>query len=300
MQTKIKPLINNILLAVDGSQHALAACHLLCDLTLPTDCTVHVVSVLIPRNAAEQYPILEAILSQTKDMLEEKGRSVSTNLLTGYPGDVLVDYAEQHALDLIVLGAKGLRGTLGILLGGVAQQIVEHVDTPVLVVRTPYNGLRRVLLTIDESLHSQLAIQYLAHFPLPAGAEIKVMHVLPPVYSTAHLPYAWPEALVGPFPSTRDEALLMQQAKYEEEEGKKLLGLAIDMLKSLNRKATSQLSQGDAATEIIEYAKNASMDLIVVGSRGLSRIRGLLLGSVSRKLVHYAGCSVLIVKSGTG
>jgi nucleotide-binding universal stress UspA family protein len=72
------------------------------------------------------------------------------------------------------------------------------------------------------------------------------------------------------------------------------------MLKSLNRKATSQLSQGDAATEIIEYAKNASMDLIVVGSRGLSRIRGLLLGSVSRKLVHYAGCSVLIVKSGTG
>jgi nucleotide-binding universal stress UspA family protein len=174
MQTKIKPLINNILLAVDGSQHALAACHLLCDLTLPADCSVHVVSVLIPRNAAEQYPILEAILSQTKDMLEEKGRSVSTNLLTGYPGDVLVDYAEQHALDLIVL------------------------------------------LTIDESLHSQLAIQYLAHFPLPAGAEIKVMHVLPPVYSTTHLPYAWPEALVGPFPSTRDEALLMQQAKYEE------------------------------------------------------------------------------------
>lgn len=296
MQTIQKPQIRNILLAIDGSQHALAACHMLCDLPLPADSAVHVVSVLIPRNAAEQYPILEAILSQTKDMLEEKGRIVTTKLLSGYPGDVLVDYAQQHPLDLIMLGARGLRGTLGILLGGVAQQIVERADTPILVVRTPYNGLRRVLLNIDESLYSQLAIQYLAHFPLPVGAEITVMHVLPPIYSTTHLPYAWPDAVVGPFPTAQDEALLMQQAKFEEEEGKKLLDLALDTLKPLKRKATGQLSQGDAATEIIDFAQKTSTDLIVVGSRGLSRIRGLLLGSVSRKLVHYANCSVLIVK----
>jgi nucleotide-binding universal stress UspA family protein len=296
MPTMSKPLIKNILLAIDGSQHALAACHMLCDLPLPAESTVHVISVLIPRNTAEQYPILEAILSQTKDMLEEKGRAVTTELLSGYPGDVLVDYAEQHPLDLIVLGARGLRGTLGILLGGVAQQIVERADTPVLVVRTPYNGLRRVLLTIDESLYSQLAIQYLAHFPLPVGVEISVMHVLPPIYSTARLPYAWPDPVVGPFPTAQDEALLMQQAKFEEEEGKKLLDMAMETLKSFNRKATCQLSQGDAATEIIEFAKETTTDLIVVGSRGLSRIRGLLLGSVSRKLVHYASCSVLIVK----
>ena len=196
-----------------------------------------------------------------------------------------------------MLGAKGLRGTLGILLGGVAQQIVEHTDSPVLVVRTPYKGLRRILPAIDESLYSQMALQYLAYFPLPKGAEIKVMHVLPPVYSTSHIPYAWPDAVMGPYPTAQDEALMMQQAKIDEEEGEKLLELAINTLKSLHRPATSQLSQGDAATEIIEHAQNTATDLIVVGSRGLSRIRGLLLGSVSRKLVHYAGCSVLIVKS---
>ena len=56
------------------------------------------------------------------------------------------------------------------------------------------------------------------------------------------------------------------------------------------------LVRGDAATEIIDYAKERKVDLIVAGSRGLSQVRGWLLGSVSRKLVHYAPCSVLIVK----
>jgi nucleotide-binding universal stress UspA family protein len=42
--------------------------------------------------------------------------------------------------------------------------------------------------------------------------------------------------------------------------------------------------------------KQNQIDLIVAGSRGLSRVRSWLLGSVSRKLVHYSGCSVLIVR----
>jgi len=54
--------------------------------------------------------------------------------------------------------------------------------------------------------------------------------------------------------------------------------------------------RGDAATEIIDYVKANQIDLIVAGSRGLSQIKSLWMGSVSRKLVHYSACSVLIVK----
>jgi nucleotide-binding universal stress UspA family protein len=54
--------------------------------------------------------------------------------------------------------------------------------------------------------------------------------------------------------------------------------------------------RGDAATEIIQFARQHEIDLIVSGSRGLSPVTSWLLGSVSRKLVHYASCSVLIVK----
>ena len=67
-------------------------------------------------------------------------------------------------------------------------------------------------------------------------------------------------------------------------------------LRSWGVKASSALLQGDAATEIIEYVKTNQVNLVVSGSRGLSQVQGWLLGSVSRKLVHYAGCSVLVVK----
>jgi len=43
--------------------------------------------------------------------------------------------------------------------------------------------------------------------------------------------------------------------------------------------------------------KDQKIDLIVTGSRGLGQIRSWLMGSVSRKLVHYSGCSVLVVRS---
>jgi nucleotide-binding universal stress UspA family protein len=60
--------------------------------------------------------------------------------------------------------------------------------------------------------------------------------------------------------------------------------------------STPVLERGDAATQILEYARNNKVDLIVAGSRGLSQLKSLWMGSVSRKLVHYADCSVLIVK----
>ncbi|MCA9521742.1 MAG: universal stress protein, partial [Myxococcales bacterium] len=53
---------------------------------------------------------------------------------------------------------------------------------------------------------------------------------------------------------------------------------------------------GDPAPEIIGHAHAHSFDLIVVGSRGRSPLKELLLGSVSSKLVHYAPCAVTVVR----
>jgi nucleotide-binding universal stress UspA family protein len=221
-------------------------------------------------------------------------------LLTGYPAEQISEFAAKFVPDLIVLGAKGRRATLGILLGGVVQQIVEYAEDPVLVVRAPYERLQRILLITDGSVHSQRASHYLGSFPIPDLADVRVMHVLPPMPSPSLIARSWPvgSEAMAPVPSYETEELLTKQAEEEERHGKVLLDQTVMDLADFGIEATSVLMRGDAATEIIEYANQNQIDLIVAGSRGLSQMRRLLLGSLSRKLVHYAGCSVLIVKGG--
>jgi nucleotide-binding universal stress UspA family protein len=211
-----------------------------------------------------------------------------------------MEYAERLQPNLIILGAKGLRGTLGILLGGVASQVVEYACCPVLIVRAPYHGLNRILLALDASPYSQKALHYLINLRLPSEIDLRILHVLPPLPIKPppdFLTHTWPvgpEVLPPPIQEPTQEELTLQ--KKEEEEGQILLQRAISTLNATGLQPRGVLLRGDAATEILEYARYHEADLIICGSRGLSPVKGWLLGSVSRKLVHYAGCSVMIVK----
>ena len=289
----------NLILAVDGSEHAAAAAKLVRDLPLPRESSVTVLAVLVPRDASN-HAGLEQALAETKEILKGIKPSVKTELLTGYPAEQISEYAAQHVPDLVVLGAKGRRATLGILLGGVVQQIVEYADDPVLVVRAPYEGIQRILLVTDGSIHSQRATSYLGQFPIPDLAEVHVLHVLPPIPSPVLIARSWPAGseTMAPVPTYETEEMLVKQAEEEERQGKKLLAETVTELGNYGIESKSVLLRGDAATEIIQYANENQVGLIVAGSRGLSQMRRLLLGSLSRKLVHYAGCSVLIVKGG--
>lgn len=301
MATKFTQL-QNIVLALDGSDDSWAALDLLCDLPLSPSVSIHVVSALLPREASTKAWVLMAVLEQAQEPLNGTGVQVSTKLLTGYPAEEVMGYCEEHQPDLIMIGATGLRATLGIPLGGVAQQIVEYACCPVLVARAPYAGLGRVLLTVDGSWHSEQAVEYLSRFPLPGGSKVQVMFVLQPMDTEDLIErIQWPGPQVPPPVPLADavEAATIR-AEGEEREARVLLARIVDELAAAGLDTSSRLVRGDAATEIIDAIQEDEVDLVVAGSRGLSQVRGWLLGSVSRKLVHYAGCSALIVKQPDG
>jgi nucleotide-binding universal stress UspA family protein len=56
-----------------------------------------------------------------------------------------------------------------------------------------------------------------------------------------------------------------------------------------------ELKEGFEAESILKVAENCNADLIVMGTRGLGTVKGLLVGSVSRKVIHYADCPVMVV-----
>ena len=298
------------LLAYDGSEHAQAAIQLLLDLPCacsipPEHCSVTLMSVL-PTQSIGGHEQMQAGLNREGQRLAEAGMQVETILIAGNPAASLNAYGEEIQADLLLIGAKGLRATLGILLGGVAQQVVEYSTCPVLVVRAPYHGLKRILLVTDGSEQSQQAIAYLVP-PCPDGtrrrcswlpqeAQVSVMHVLPPPFPEGAVTPAWalgPEVLY-PTPVTPIDKKAVEAE--EQRQAERLLGETQQLLVLANLQTSTVLVRGDAATEIIQHIQANEIDMVVCGSRGLSAVSGWLVGSVSRKLVHYAGCSVLIVK----
>jgi len=289
----VKPTcFKNILLADDGSDHARAAIQLLIKLPLSPETHITVLRAFGSQQASE-VSSLESAVEESCSILRKKGLQADPELLLGHPAEKIIEYTDQHHPDLIVLGAKGLRATFGILLGGVAQQVIEYASCPVLVVRAPLKRLRRILLVVDGSPSSQHAAECMAQFPFPDKADLRVMHVLPPQYLPADvvMPYGIP---VGQPAMLYEEDA--RQRTTEEDKGHRLLTHMEEILAASQLKVKTVLKRGDAATEIMDYVNLNQVDLIVAGSRGLSRVRSWLLGSVSRKLVHYSGCSVLIVR----
>ena len=78
--------------------------------------------------------------------------------------------------------------------------------------------------------------------------------------------------------------------------GRELLERCKTLALKSNVQVETLLEQGDYAHEIIEVAKRNDCNVIIMGSRGMSPIKELLLGSVSLKVMHHASCPVMIVR----
>jgi len=66
-------------------------------------------------------------------------------------------------------------------------------------------------------------------------------------------------------------------------------------LDPISASVQEKLEEGNEAESILKVAGNCKADLIVMGTRGLGAVKGLLVGSVSRKVIHYAACPVMVV-----
>jgi nucleotide-binding universal stress UspA family protein len=138
----------------------------------------------------------------------------------------------------------------------------------------------RILLATDGSDDARAATEYLAAFPLPADAEVRVLSAL--------LVPAWPSAF--DIPRVREVHEALQDA------ARKVTTEARDRLAVRWRAVATQIVDGEPRTVIREAAEAWPADLVVLGARGLGAVRRLLLGSVSSHIAGHAPCPVLVVK----
>ncbi len=149
----------------------------------------------------------------------------------------------------------------------------------------------KVLLALDQSTHSQNSAKFLKDFPLPPESTVFLLHVaetpqltlLSQVYDIADLEQRLATTRVNL--RTKAQQFLT-----------KLKGL----LQRQGLTVTLAMRDGLPGAEILKFIETEHMDLVVLGTRGLSKVKRFLLGSVSEWVLGDAPCSVLLVRARAG
>jgi nucleotide-binding universal stress UspA family protein len=142
--------------------------------------------------------------------------------------------------------------------------------------------VQKILFPTDFSEASQVAVPYVRKMCEVFGASLHVIHVIEPVLQPAD--FAWVTINYPEMQQKREAALrdgltkLMRDTELE------------------NPRTTTALVQGNAAHEIARYAKDHSIDMIVMATHGHTGLTHLLLGSTAERVVRQAPCPVLTVK----
>jgi nucleotide-binding universal stress UspA family protein len=137
---------------------------------------------------------------------------------------------------------------------------------------------KKILIPVDGSVQAGQAVQQGVALAQKFGAEVVVFHVVPPIPAIVDFDYT--DDLKQKLAEQRRDMLADYQRRYRTDQ--------VDI--------KTDIASGAAAESICEKAEEEGFDLVVIGSRGLSPSRRILLGSVSDRVSRNCHCPVLIVR----
>lgn len=223
----------------------------------------------------------EKTLASKAEEIRARGVEVSYSKTHHVPPfDAISRKVASSKPDLVVIGTHGRVGFQHLVLGSVAEKLLRSVPVNVLIlhVKTPPISSDRdfdsILVPVDFSEHSRHALET-AFSLLADDGTLYLMHV---VHSPAH-PSIYPK----PFTPDKADAELTSSAQAQ-------LDNWID-----GRRAQSLIRVGDPSHRILEVRDEREAELIVMGTRGLSGLSHLLLGSVTDRVVRRSPVAVLTV-----
>ncbi|MBX5329321.1 MAG: universal stress protein [Candidatus Bathyarchaeota archaeon] len=152
----------------------------------------------------------------------------------------------------------------------------------------------KILVPLDGSEHSLKALNVAIQIAKKFEAKLTLIHV----YSVTIRPIIMPEptTMTPPGVPIMTPLEISKVAEASREVGNRILGDGEEKAKAEGVQVEKILTEGHVVQEIIRVAKEGNYDLIVIGARGISRVREMLLGSVTDGVIHHVSCPVLVVK----
>lgn len=204
---------------------------------------------------------------------------VQESRVAGSVRTAVVGYAEEHAVDLIVMGTARRHGLRSLFPRSTAAAVVRHAPCPVLTVLdepdTDPGPIDHIFVPYDFSEYANRAVQYAERLAALYEAEVTLVHVI-------------------------------EEPTIPTEYGVEVPDLDVQSVRSRTRAALQGVSDeehqilvasGPPARRVVELAAKRSTDLIVLATHGRTGLRRMLLGSVAEQVIREAPCPVFTVKA---
>lgn len=140
--------MNTILVPVDGSQHALHAVKAAITAAGKTGASLYVITVQAPvfTSNVKRFVAPETIdeyyhdegekaLKDVRELLHTEGVAASVEIMVGPVAETVVEYAQKHGCDLIIMGTRGMGAVSNLVLGSVATKVISLSPVPVMLVK---------------------------------------------------------------------------------------------------------------------------------------------------------------------
>ncbi len=263
----------------------------------------------IPMHRAYIKQAVETIRRQSREIqkrsgIQPRGKPVKGRgeLTEGYPAEEILRYADESAVDLILMATHGRSGVRRWTMGSVTDKVLRASKVPVLLVHagipdeTPYNQWPKITLLVPLD-GSELAESVLPHVETLAKQrsdkpiEVTLLRVCeppaPPTYYSpepSEVPLNW-----GQF--------VQQETDRGKKVAKEYLAGVEKRLKDSNiRSVRSEVLVGRAADEIVDYAKKNPFNIIVMATHGRSGLSRWVYGSVAGNVLQGVSSPVFLVK----
>jgi nucleotide-binding universal stress UspA family protein len=235
----------------------------------------------IKRREAKIHAQMKKNLQRTKG----KNLKVKSVILRGInAADTILEYLDIHPFDLIVMGTHGRTGLKHFLLGSISEKVVRLSPIPVLTIHRSLTELKlnKILVPIDFSIPSKDAADQAIGFSSFYEAVLEFIHVI--------------EQDIHPsFYASGVDSIFEIDKGLQKRVIENLEEFLADQLPP-NIQTNFLVREGKAHREIVDYANENSIDLIIIATQGLTGLDYALLGSTTEKVVRWATCPVLTVK----
>ena len=285
-------MYNRILVPTDGSEAATAAVEAASTLARRFDAQLHGIHVVDSTSTlagaddttGELVSRGQEALATVDERVSDAGIDATTTLIeeSTPPHRAILNYIDDHDIDLVVMGTRGRTGIGRAILGSVTENTLRRAPVPVMtiqeetVVESPFES---ILVPFDGSASARAAADHAIEVALATDATLYFVHVVHP----------------GVVAGDVNARMILEAL---EEAGERALETVIE------EAASAGVETGDAPVlvgkphrEIVGFADERDIDCIVMGTHGRTGLGRLFIGSVAERVIRQTDVPVIATRT---